>query len=226
MKSYEATEIDYVCDYLDRITLFGKLNGVFVDIGAHVGLWSLSMSEWYINRYAIVPIIYALEPESKNFMQLCRNAQQSDTGIRPVQAAAWNKNTHLFLKTNENPGRHQVIDVKSQQAQMMRVQAVALDNVVRDDANRQIDAIKIDVEGAELQVLNGARGIFDANKNLLVVVEYSIEHLAEYGTHPNQITGFMQMNGFTPARELDKHIVETICVDDLKRVIFIKGDLS
>lgn len=226
MKGYESAEIDYVTSYLDRVVEAGKFNGVVVDIGAHVGLWSLCMSEWYQNRYNLIPAIYALEPESKNFVQLRRNAQQAMTGIIPVQAAAWNKNTWLNIKLNANPGRHQVTDLVNRTEQSMRVQAVALDNVAKSPEQRQIDFIKVDVEGAELLVMNGARGILSENEQLLVMLEYSVDYFIEYGVMPSQLTGFMRTHGYRPARPIDEKTVKTITTGELKRVMFVKGEIS
>jgi FkbM family methyltransferase len=226
LKDYEATEIDYVCDYLDRVAKAGKLKGVFVDVGAHVGLWSLSLSEWYQNRYNIVPTIYALEPDSQNFVRLRANAQQAETGIVPVQVAAWNRTEYLYLKRNENPSRHKVASVGRAGRQAMRVQGVALDSVANTPEKVQIDGIKIDVEGAELHVLNGARSILTENKQMIAVVEYSVEHFAEYGTTCKQVTGFMQAHGFRPARDIDVKLTTKLLTGKIVRVIFVKGDIS
>ena len=63
MKGYESKEIDFVCEYLDKINERNKMTGVFIDVGAHVGLWAMQMSEWYRTRYKSQPLIYALEPD-------------------------------------------------------------------------------------------------------------------------------------------------------------------
>ncbi len=223
IKGYESTEIDYVCNYLDAVTENGKLNGVFVDVGAHVGLWSLHMSEWYQHRYNIMPTIYAVEPDSANYVKLRLNAQQAPTGVIPVQVAAWNRNEWLSLKTDENPSRHCVTNIGIQE-KCARVRGVMLDSVAT--SRRQIDVIKIDVEGAELNVLNGARQILIENSQLLVMLEYSITHFEKYGYTVEQITTFMTQHDFQPARPVDKKTIENIRIGDIKRVMFIKGDIA
>lgn len=226
MKGYEMNEITIACAYLDRLYEKQQMTGVCVDVGAHVGLWSLALSEWYQNRYNVKPLIYALEPDASNFVRLRQNAQQDETGIVPAQVAAWNRSDWLYLEQNENPGRHKVHQLAGQQQGRMRVQAVALDDVANTPDKRKIDLIKIDVEGAELHVLNGARSILVENEHLLVIVEYCVEHLEEYGDTPQQITKFMQAHGFKPVRPQDIDTIKTIRAGELKRVMFAKGDLT
>lgn len=225
VQGYEATEINFVCAYLDRVASIGKLNAVFVDVGAHVGLWALSLSEWYRNRYNIVPTIYALEPDMDNYVQLRRNAQQALTGIVPIQVAAWNRREWLVLQRHDNPGRHQVVSGTPKNL-LERIQGVALDDVAWTKKMRQMDAIKIDVEGAELNVLNGACQILTDNEQLLVMIEYSISHFQKYGYTPAQLTAFMQQHDYRPVRSVDNRTIKNISAGEIKRVMFVKGDTA
>ena len=224
-KGYESTEIQYVCDYLDRLYDAKKLKGVAVDVGAHVGLWAMALTGWYQNRYAIAPVIYAFEIDALNYRQLVKNASQERTGITAVNLAVWNSNTNLFLNRNVNPGRHKVTDVGQHGRLADRIQAVKLDDIANGKIQRQVDVIKIDVEGAELNVLNGARQMLDANDQLLVVVEYSIGHFAEYGYTIEKLTAFMKAHGFRTARPVDEKTTLKIRMGEIKRVIFVKGDI-
>ena len=228
---YEGREMAFVCGYLDRVVKAGKLNGVFVDVGAHVGLWSLAMSEWYQSRYKHTPNIYALECDPLNFKTLTLNAEQENTGITPLQLAAWSNSDWVGLKRDKNPGRHKVfptlnISRKESIVDAFRVQGVALDALATTQNSRQMDVIKIDVEGAELNVLNGAREILNVNDQLLVMVEYSTDHFNEYGHTPKQMTAFMTVNGYRPVRPEDKATIKTIKAGELKRVMFVKGEVE
>lgn len=226
VKDYGSAEINYVCNYLDVVAENGKLNGVFVDVGAHVGLWSFRMSEWYQCRYNIMPMIYAMEPDSANYVKIRLSAQQALTGVIPVQVAAWNRNEWLSLRTTDkNPSQHCVTNIGIQE-ECARVRGVTLDSVATSADKRQIDVIKINAKGAELNVLNGARQILIENDHLLVVLEYSIAQFKRYGYTVEQITIFMTQHDFQPARPVDKKIIENIRVGDIEHVMFIKGDIA
>ncbi len=222
MKDYEATEMDIVCQYLDRVAERDKLDYTFVDVGAHVGLWSLCMSEWYQNRYNIVPTIYAMEPESRNYCALRVNAQQAETGIVPVQAAAWNMTKPLFINMGDQPGRHWVTDKGFAGHSALRVNGVALDDV--SQRAPQIDVMKIDVEGAELNVLNGARNILMKNEQMLLVVEVSVDHFTRYGYTAQQLRRFLQQHDYYFARPADENILRRLKSGQVKRVFFVKGE--
>jgi FkbM family methyltransferase len=60
-------------------------------------------------------------------------------------------------------------------------------DVVRLDAVAQrMDVVKIDVEGAELDVLAGMSGLIAKNKDLAIVAEFGPEHLGRVGQTPAQ----------------------------------------
>lgn len=227
MRDYESVEIDYVCDYLDRVAEKGGLTGIFLDLGAHVGLWSLSLSEWYINRYAQIPHILALEAEANNYQKLVTNAQQAETGIVPIHVAVWNVDTQLRIQEHENPGRHMVVDMCGPAANLVtQVRGVALDTIANTPEKRNIDGIKVDIEGAELLAMNGARGILAENKQIIVVLEYSVSHFASYGYRAEQLTAFMISHGFRTARKQDKEVTDKLTAGQIKRVIFVKGEIG
>ena len=62
------------------------------------------------------------------------------------------------------------------------VQVVRLDDALGDDL--QLDVVKIDVEGAELDVLAGMEGVLAASPDLAIVAEYGPSHLERVGLTP------------------------------------------
>ncbi|MCZ2442868.1 MAG: FkbM family methyltransferase [Flavobacteriales bacterium] len=69
----------------------------------------------------------------------------------------------------------------------IRVKTDLLDNVIPKDIS--IDLIKIDVEGAELQVLEGAIEIIEKNKPI-IIFEHGIGASNHYGTTPAKLFDF------------------------------------
>ncbi len=68
--------------------------------------------------------------------------------------------------------------------QIITVQTDLLDNIIPEDV--KIDFIKVDVEGAEMEVLKGAKKTLIRNKPILVF-EHGKGAADYYGTHPNDI---------------------------------------
>lgn len=228
MAGYEKRETDYVCEYLDKRFRISMLTGAFVDIGAHVGLWSLRMSEWYIARYHIVPTILAIEADVRNFKVLVRNAYENKTtGITPHCAAAWDKNQPVVIHREKHPARYYVAGEADKQhctpnptiPTHTTVAGVMLDSIMRGE----FDVMKIDVEGAEMKVVVGAKQLLINNPHALLVVEYSVDNFSRFNYKAAQLTDVLAECGFFPDRPIDEQTVKNITNGEIKRVMFIKG---
>jgi FkbM family methyltransferase len=79
-----------------------------------------------------------------------------------------------------------------------RVELVTLDDTMTRLGIARIDYLKIDVEGYELQVLRGARGIIDRSCGIVVQTELIEQHLRRYGTTVADVVAFLRELGFTP----------------------------
>ena len=125
--------------------------GVFVDVGAHVGLYTLELA-----RKA--EQVIAIEANETTWKKLEANILLNDLGskVTTICAAAWNKKTRLdMVDPNEKiaGGSRRCIPATDWGS----VQADKLDILLRDEDLARVDMIKIDVEGAEKRVLKGAR---------------------------------------------------------------------
>lgn len=63
----------------------------------------------------------------------------------------------------------------SSTANSITVKAIPLDKLIPENHLDKINWIKIDVEGAEIDVLKGAKRILSANKNLKILLEMHVE---------------------------------------------------
>lgn len=79
------------------------------------------------------------------------------------------------------------------------VQVETLDRLCRRVPVDRLDFVKIDVEGAELQVLQGAAEVIDRFRPTLLV-EIEARHARRYGTDPEQVVGWLRRQGYSPAR--------------------------
>lgn len=131
--------------------------GVFYDIGANVGFFALLAAHFAGFQTGHV---YAFEPTPDNAGEIRRNvalnglpnvtvidkAVSSAAGsgrLQVVDDQSWSK----LIETGEHPFTEQIIDIE----------LVAIDDLVAAGAIRPPSVVKIDVEGAELAVLEGMR---------------------------------------------------------------------
>src|SRR5262249_48315510 len=135
---------------------------VFVDVGAHIGYFSILAAKLVGPTGAV----FSFEPEPDNFARLMRHAREN--GLPQVQAfnmpvAAQPGEIEFFVNADNDgghalwdPGRHPFNQRSRSEVTRKRVCAASLETfeVLQ---SRPARLIKIDTEGAEHQVLLGAR---------------------------------------------------------------------
>ncbi|MGE5478800.1 MAG: FkbM family methyltransferase [Chloroflexota bacterium] len=132
-----------------------KQDDVVIDIGANVGYLSLILSK----LTGPAGKVFAFEPEPNNFKAFIKNIDLNGfTNIIPSQSAISDIKgvLKLFLASGNNRGMHSTIfDEKTLSADFVETPSLPLDDFVQENDLKKLDLVKIDVEGAELQVLKG-----------------------------------------------------------------------
>lgn len=124
---------------------------VFVDVGANIGAYSLFVAALAGPSARIL----CVEPQPAIFDRLVYNIRQNPgAAIKAVDCAVADKPGELTLFLDpRNSGEASVKIVGSGQAKPIRVPATTLLDLVEAEGYGHIDAIKLDVEGAEDIVL-------------------------------------------------------------------------
>jgi FkbM family methyltransferase len=71
-----------------------------------------------------------------------------------------------------------------------------LDELCAREAISRLDFVKIDVEGAELQVLEGGQQVIETHQPVMLI-EIEARHAARYRCSPDDITGWLSRRGYT-----------------------------
>lgn len=136
-------------DEKEREWLAGRIGErfTFLDIGANVGGYSLYLAA----KAGPGARIIAIEPQPEVFGQLSYNIRLNPFGnLKALEAAVADCNGELtlFLDPN-NKGEASVKIVSADEARQVKVPARTLLDVATSEGLDHIDAIKLDVEGAE-----------------------------------------------------------------------------
>lgn len=125
----------------------------FIDIGSNVGWYALSVAR----EAGAVPVrILAVEPQPEIFDRLIYNIRQNPScTIKAVDCAVADKTGELTLFLDPlNRGEASLKIVNSSQTDAIRVPAVTMLELLNREGLTRVDAIKLDVEGAEDLVLD------------------------------------------------------------------------
>ncbi len=145
----------------EQTALFGSLirpGDVVVDVGAHVGYYTLLAATLVGPRGHV----YAFEPAPANYAFLTGHVRKNRcANVTPVDSAVGDHRGEVRFEYGTGSGTGHV----SAQGQLV-VPMVTLDEFARERGLR-CQAVKIDVEGAEVAVLEGAREMLHATKPII-----------------------------------------------------------
>ena len=155
-----------------------------VDIGSHVGLYTLSAAR------AVGPTgrVVALEPNPENYRLLQANIRENQyTNITPVCGAASNQmgQAPLFCDP-ENTGAHSL--ARTDLADHCDVDLFTVDDLL----DAPPDFIKMDCEGWELKALEGSQNSISQADDLVILLEFSPSLLKRAGDSAIQLLGFLR----------------------------------
>jgi len=172
----------------------------FIDVGAHIGYFSM-LTAAFVGPTGCV---YSLEPNRDNFSRLTHHiALNNYDNVIPLNCAAAIQTgpRELFLQAG-NDGGHAIWDIntlpahKTEPAAKTRIFAVALDDLFPHPAPNTIRALKIDVEGAEMEVLRGAQRLLSIADIPVVICECHRERLQGAGASEIMMRDFMRSLGY------------------------------
>lgn len=135
-------------------------NDVIFDIGAMSGLYTLP-------SLAIGAKVYAFEPKMVHFYDLCTNIFVNRfTNCIPLNIGLFNKEGTIQFS---NLMRSVIVQSEHENNSIEDIYVSTIDNIVRDYNVERLDWLKIDVEGAELQVIEGGiEALKEYKPNILV----------------------------------------------------------
>jgi FkbM family methyltransferase len=160
-----------------------KPGGVFVDIGGNKGDFAL-----YAARL-VGPNgkVFCFEPEPANVQWIRRSVELNHySQVVVYEAAVGDYDGHASLHLGTKSGYHTLLSgYPDRDFGTIKVPIHRLDTVLRDE--KHIDAIKIDVEGAELQVLSGAQNILKSSPDIVLLVDLHLQ----LGVNPREVIRFL-----------------------------------
>jgi FkbM family methyltransferase len=169
-----------------------------IDVGANVGRYTILSSK----IVGIKGRVIAIEPDPNTFQILKKNLELNKcANVTAINCAAYSEDLEslrLFCPLRDS-GRsiyNTVMEQRTTTEKFINVPAAKLDSIVQQDfalSEHKVNWIKIDVEGAEFEVLKGAEEILSRSKDLSVLIEV---HNLRDGNFYAEIIDMLAKNNF------------------------------
>lgn len=167
---------------IDLCTKLGRL-GVAIDVGAHIGHWSMNLARHFAH-------VHAFEPVREHIDCFRMNVDAKNVTLHPI-ALGDHLGTVSMKVEHGNTGNSSVLPSD----QGGDIDLVTLDSMDEIRCLRLVDLIKIDTEGFEVQVLLGAEETIKEWRPV-ICVEQKRDMGAKYGNAPQQAVSLLQSWGY------------------------------
>jgi len=156
-----------------------RQGGTFLDVGANVGFYSMLA----LDAVGLDGAVHAFEMDERPRRCLRKTiAQERISNLSLHEFAVGNRNGNIGVAMQEDCGNSSVVDTGGQRQIAMQ----KLDTWWHESGVKKIQAIKLDIEGAELPALQGAEELLRAERPL-IVCEVEEELQKRFGYGPKQL---------------------------------------
>ena len=189
-KTYETTLAEIIRSFL-------KPGMTFVDAGANNGYFSLMAGK----MVGSTGFVHSFEPSPRNFPRLVENVRiNSLNNVSTHNVALGNVegSVDLYISSNED-GSDSAVKLDHFD-EKVSVEATSIDNILR---GKVVDFMKIDVEGYEMEVLEGSKEVIQNSPNIVISVEQNDQLLRYRRKNRNSVIGWLRSQGFI-IREIEE----------------------
>lgn len=167
-----------------------------VDIGAHVGYYSLLSASMGAK-------VYAFEPEKQHLNYLTENIKLNKfNNITVLDMAVSDHVSMETLYASRYHGAGYTLYSGDKDTSSVSVKVTSLDDYFKH-TDIKVDLIKIDIEGMEPRALQGMVGVVSGNDSIKILMEFSIAYLQKAGSSPEELWGILTNMGFSHVYFLD-----------------------
>lgn len=191
MSLYEREDLKRVMD------CFKEPHGVFLDIGANIGYFSLNVAKNCPNCKAV----YAFEADPHVYEQLNHNVQANHLqgSIKIFNVAVTSKlgmvmfNQSLDTRCSGAGSLHKFSDMNTKQ---VSITGLTVDAFVATHNIETITCIKVDIEGHEIDFLKGARETLQKGVVKNIFIEFNGQRLSEVGVSFDEFHSYFPQEKF------------------------------
>lgn len=149
------------------LTIFKPKPGdIVLDLGAHIGRYSVIAGKLVGDTGKVIAV--EADPDNYELLRLNIKSNSLEGIVYAINAAAWKEVTMVTLFRDTFSGRH---SVTKRTDNHVKVNTITLSELVRQYNLPKIDWMKVDIEGAEYDVLMGAKDVINSKKIKFMLLE-------------------------------------------------------
>lgn len=168
---------------------------IVIDVGAFIGQYTCIAAKKCVRGH-----VYAFEPTPESYTELRRNIHLNQfynvTALRKAVSAKsgefifyTSKGSEMSSSLHRNDENYHLLSKK------LLVECVSLDSYFRS-SDINVNVVKIDVEGSELEVLQGMKNIINRSERLTVFIEFAPSRLSACGILADKFYRVLDDYGF------------------------------
>tara|TARA_Y100000741_G_scaffold363815_1_gene352971 strand:+ start:3993 stop:4883 length:891 start_codon:yes stop_codon:yes gene_type:complete len=179
-----------------------------IELGANVGYYTLLESRLLNGKGKI----FAIEPVPENFTSLNDNIKLNDhKNIETFNLAISDKKGEFdFFLTNESnwgsmvdPSSDKISKTMSDKLKIrhnnkIKVKAISIDDFVKENNIKEVNFIRMDIEGYEIEAIKGMKNTLKSNGNISLLIEIHNKIFSDVKKSYGPTFEFLLNNGFKP----------------------------
>jgi FkbM family methyltransferase len=190
-----ASTGDYEPKMRRTIAHYLKPGHVFVDLGANEGYFSVQAAKICGPR----GFVLAVEPQDRVLPVLTANLTLNAVRqAKVVNAGVADRSgtTVLHLAPDINSGSSGLDNAARYRVRTQKISVQTLSQILDDSGINHVDLMKVDIEGSEWEMLQGAPEAFANHRIRAMVLEIHNSHLERRGLDPGAIIRQLQSFGY------------------------------
>lgn len=197
----DAFEIDLLKKHINQ-------KDTVLDIGANIGFYATILSDIVGEK----GLVHCFEPDMQNFKHL-KNTTSNYKNIKINNKAVGPKTEKLKIYTSKNLNVDHRTYKPEEYDKEIEIDALSIDDYLSSDT--KVDFIKMDIQGFEMQAMQGMRNILDKNKNVKLISEFWPYGLKKAGSSVTEYFNFLVGKGFN-CYLLEKNLLQKLTADKVK----------
>ncbi|UFH32602.1 FkbM family methyltransferase [Chryseobacterium sp. C-71] len=151
-------EVFWKKTYAEHLSILKKDPKIIVDLGAHIGITSTYLSLKYPDAK-----IYAVEASAENF-ELLKSNTKSFKNIKCIHAAAYFEDGFVNFSNNELSYNQRI------SKNGISTEAISIESLKTKFSLSDIDLMKIDIEGGEIELLSKNNSWLSSVENIIIEI--------------------------------------------------------